>query len=104
MGIEFPVSVECDKCSKRTTFRVVITKLKPNAEMHLKMVHGWLATSLPESGELLVTCPDCNPMLVSIAPPPLSPSSLADLEEVVEVVGDPATDPTMLAGEVRSKK
>lgn len=52
MGIEFPSSVKCDKCAARTTFRVVITKLKPNVEMHVKMTQGWTSTSLPESGEL----------------------------------------------------
>ena len=99
MGIEFPSSVKCDKCPARTTFRVVITKLKPNVEMHVKMTQGWTSTSLPDSGEMLVTCPDCNPMLVSMMPPPLS----QEISEV-DVVGDPATDPTMLASEVRSKK
>jgi hypothetical protein len=101
MGIEFPASVKCDKCPKRTTFRVVITKLKPHVDMHLKMTDGWSASSLPESGELLVTCPDCNPMLVSMMPPPLAqPEEISE----VEVVGDPATDPTMLASEVRARK
>ena len=97
MGIEFPVSAACDKCPSRTTFRVVIDKLKPMFEGHLKMTEGWAATTLSESGELFVTCPKCNPVLVSVMPPPVQ-------DEDIEVVGDPATDPTMLASELRSRK
>ncbi len=100
MGIEFPASVKCDKCPKRTTFRVVITKLKPNVEQHFKMTQGWTTTTLPESGEMLVTCPDCNPMLVSMMPPP---SAQAEELGELDIVGDPATDPTM-STEVRGAK
>jgi hypothetical protein len=86
MGLEFPASASCDKCSRKTTFKVVVTKLH-RTEMHLKMPDGWIASSKPESGELLLTCPSCKPVLVSIPPIPIDESDL---------VGDPATDPTLL--------
>jgi len=104
MGLEFPTSASCDKCPRRTTFKLVVAKLRPQVEMHVKMPPGWLVSSLPESGDLLITCPSCKPALVSLLPAaPVAP----DTEEIVELqdvldIGDPATDPTMLPAEMRS--
>jgi hypothetical protein len=83
MGLEYIASVLCDKCGiTKTTAKVVVTMLKPRPEMHLKLPEAWVISSKPESGELLITCPRCPPVLVSIPPS--------------AVVEDPATDPTML--------
>lgn len=88
MSVSFPASVTCDRCGvTTTTIRVAVTKLKPQSEMHLKMPAGWCATSLPESGELFITCPTCPPTLVSIPPVPIV--------NEIDVVDDPATDPTL---------
>jgi hypothetical protein len=82
MGLDFPVTVVCDKCgAQTTTIRVAITKLKPQAEMHVRLPDGWAASSLPESGELLITCPSCPPTLVTVPPVATTP--------------DPAMDPTV---------
>jgi hypothetical protein len=81
VGLDFPASVVCDKCGQhKTVLKLALTKLKPQTEMHLKLPPGWAVTSLPESGDLYITCPSCPPTLVSI--PPVQPE-------------DPATDPTM---------
>jgi len=85
MGLNFPASVVCDKCGvKKTAIRMVVDKLKPQLEMHVKLPEGWHVSSMPESGDLLITCPNCPPTLVSIMP--IRP------EDIVE---DPATDPTL---------
>jgi hypothetical protein len=80
MGLAIPASVECDKCGEKAVIRVALTKLKPHAEMHLKLPEGWAVSSLHESGELFITCPNCPPTLVTSRPAP------AD---------DPASDPTV---------
>ena len=80
MGLAFPASVECDKCGEKAVVRVALTKLKPQPDMHLKLPEGWVVSTLLESGELLITCPDCPPTLVTARPPP---------DE------NPASDPTM---------
>jgi hypothetical protein len=88
MPLEFPATATCEKCSRKTIFKIVVTKLHPHTDMHLRMPGGWAASSKPESGELLITCPTCSPVLISIPPIPIDESDL---------VGDPATDPTLLA-------
>ena len=98
MGVDFPANAVCDKCKRKTIFRLVIDKMKPNVEIHLKMPDGWMAATRPESGELFITCPSCVPVLVSIPPAPPSPEELQP--EEVELIGDPATDPTMLSTEL----
>jgi hypothetical protein len=85
VGVDFPASVTCDKCGvKKSSVKVVVTKLKPQVEMHFKMPNGWNIVSLPESGEMLTTCPSCPPTLVSI--PPVNPADVGE---------DPTTDPTL---------
>jgi hypothetical protein len=81
MGLAIPASVECDKCGEKAVIRVALTKLKPHAEMHLVLPEGWAVSSLPESGELFITCPNCPPTLVTARPVP---------------AGDPASAPTIL--------
>lgn len=88
MGLEFTANATCDKCRRKTVFKIAIDRLRPQTGLSCKMPEGWSSTSMPESGDLLVTCPSCAPSLVSIPPIPLS-------EE--DVVLDPATDPTLLA-------
>lgn len=86
MGLNFPATVTCDKCGvRKTSVKLEITELKPHVAMHLKMPDGWIVSSKPESGELLITCPKCPPVLVSIPPIPVSDSEIMD----------PATDPTL---------
>ena len=88
MGLEFPVSATCDKCSRKTVFKMTIAKLQPNAAMYVKMPNGWTVSSKPESGDVLITCPSCAPVLVSIPPVAIDEADL---------VSDPATNPTMPA-------
>jgi hypothetical protein len=80
MGLALPASVTCDKCGERAAGSVALTKLRPHPEMYLRLPEGWMVSSRPESGELLVTCPSCPPTLVTAQPPPPE---------------DPASDPTI---------
>jgi hypothetical protein len=70
MGLDLVATGTCDKCGKKATIEIALTKLKPHAEMHLRLPEGWSVSSRPESGELLITCPTCPPTLVTV--PPLS--------------------------------
>ena len=80
--LNFPASVVCDRCGvAKTTVKIEVSKLKPQPEMHLKLPAGWVVSSRPDSMDLLITCPHCPPVLVSIPPS--------------AVIEDPATDPTM---------
>jgi hypothetical protein len=82
MGLNFTATVTCDKCGvQKAAIKIAITKLKPQVDMHLRLPEGWAVSSLPESGELLITCPTCPPTLVTVPP--------------VAIEADPATDPTI---------
>jgi len=87
LGIEFPASAVCDKCGRKTICKIVVDRLRPQTALSCKMPAAWLASSMPESGDLLVTCPSCKPVLVSIPPIPVDDD---------EIIADPATDPTLL--------
>jgi hypothetical protein len=80
MGLDFAATGSCDKYGGRAVIRLAVTKLKPHAETHLRLPEGWSVSSLPESGELLITCPNCPPTLVTEPPPP---------------EGDPTSDPAI---------
>jgi hypothetical protein len=81
MGLDLPASVTCDKCGvQRAAINIVLTKLRPQPEMHLRLPAGWTVSSLAESGELLITCPSCPSTLVTVPPVPIDE--------------DPATGPT----------
>ncbi len=98
MPLDFLSTATCDRCSHKTHARIVVTKLKPHPEMHLSLPAGWQVSSMPESEELLITCPKCPPTLVSIPPPPPVPiaESLPPIPiSESELFQDPATDPTM---------
>lgn len=86
MPLDYPATAVCDRCGRKTSARVVVTRLKPHPEMHLKLPNGWGVSSMPESEELLITCFSCPPVLVSI--PPIAVTD-------AEIISDPATDPTM---------
>lgn len=86
MGLSFPATCACDRCGKRSAVRLEVTGLKPQPAMHLQLPDGWAVSSKPESGELLITCPACPAVLVSIPPPVV----VTEAE-----VMDPATDPTL---------
>jgi len=76
MGLALPASVECDKCGEKATMSVALAKLKPHPEMYLRLPAGWAVSSRPESGELLITCPNCPPTLVTVQPPPNDPATV----------------------------
>ena len=72
MGVDLSAGVVCDKCGKKAIIRVVLTKLRPQAEMHLRLPAGWGASSLEDSGDLYINCPTCPAPLVTVPPPPVS--------------------------------
>lgn len=80
MGLDFSAGVACDKCGKKAVIRVALTKLRPQPEMHLRLPEGWTVSSLLDSGDLHITCPECPPILVTVPPPDVT---------------DIATDPTL---------
>lgn len=84
MGLNFPATITCDKCGSPAAVDLEVTSLKPQVAMHLKLPDGWVASSKPESAELLTTCPNCPPVLVSVPPAAVS-----------ETFMDPTTDPTL---------
>jgi hypothetical protein len=90
MSLDFPASVSCDKCGVRTSAKLVVDKLKPNVEMHLRLPAGWTVSSMPESGDLFTSCPKCPPVLVTIPPSELVPVSSDD-----DHAGPIATGPTL---------
>jgi hypothetical protein len=72
VGVDLSAAVVCDKCGKKAIIRVVLTKLRPQAEMHLRLPTGWGASSLEDSGDLFINCPTCPAPLVTEPPPPVS--------------------------------
>ena len=79
MGLDFAASVACDHCGAKALIRVGVTKLRPQAEMHLRLPAGWVASTLLDSSDLYITCRSCPPPLMTVPPPPAV---------------DPARDPT----------
>jgi len=69
--IAFTVMLACDRCGKKAVGRAVVTELRPHVVMHIEPMPGWKLGSKP-SGEVLVACPKCPPVLVSQPPPALS--------------------------------
>jgi DNA-directed RNA polymerase subunit RPC12/RpoP len=72
VGVDLSAGVACDKCGKKAIIRVVLTKLRPQAEMHLRLPAGWNAASLEDSGDLYITCPACPVPVATMPPPPVS--------------------------------
>lgn len=98
--IAFSVTLTCDRCGKKSVGRGVLTEVVPAARMHVEPLPGWKLGSKP-SGELLVACPSCPPVLVSVAPPPAAQGfeemevSTADTI-VAEGEGGPGSKPPAL--------
>ena len=84
MPLAFAADAACDHCGARASMQMAVTKLRPQPEMHLVLPQGWQITTLEHSGDLHITCPLCQPILVTEPPPEV---------EVTEM--DPATDPTL---------
>lgn len=94
MSLDFPASVSCNKCGARTSAKLVVDKLKPQVEMHLKLPAGWGVSSMPESGDILTTCPKCPPTLLSVPPTEVRDSDVVEIRDDHDS-GTVATGPTL---------
>ena len=88
--IAFTVMLACDRCGKKAVGRAVVTELRPHVVMHIEPMPGWKLGSKP-SGEVLVACPKCPPVLVSVPPsaPPQFEEELTTADTLIAVEPEP---------------